>query len=194
LTSVAVCIDAKDAPYMVALLGDPDAKVKEGEDKDKICNLEARCVLPVVRTLLRNVAEKLTAFEFVDSRTSVEKETTKGFVEKVKAQALGKEVLESLTPGQQVIKIVHGELSELLGGSYAKVHLSPNPPTILMMVGLHGSGKTTLLNIIGGLDQPTKGKLYFEDNELTEMTDAQLSRLRLFKIGFVFQSYNLIPV
>jgi signal recognition particle subunit SRP54 len=67
----------------------------------------------------------------------------KDFVEKVKTKALGKEVLESLTPGQQVIKIVHGELCELLGGEYTKVHLSPNPPTILMMVGLHGSGKTT---------------------------------------------------
>jgi len=67
----------------------------------------------------------------------------KGFVEKVKIKALGKEVLESLTPGQQVIKIVHSELCELLGGAHTRVHLSPNPPTILMMVGLHGSGKTT---------------------------------------------------
>jgi signal recognition particle subunit SRP54 len=67
----------------------------------------------------------------------------KDFVEKVKAKAMGKEVLESLTPGQQVIKIVHGELCELLGGAFTRVHLSPNPPTILMMVGLHGCGKTT---------------------------------------------------
>jgi len=67
----------------------------------------------------------------------------KDFVEKVKTKALGKEVLESLTPGQQVIKIVHSELCELLGGAYTRVHLSPNPPTVLMMVGLHGSGKTT---------------------------------------------------
>jgi len=67
----------------------------------------------------------------------------KDFVEKVKTKALGKEVLESLTPGQQVVKIVHSELCELLGGAYTRVHLSPNPPTILMMVGLHGSGKTT---------------------------------------------------
>jgi len=67
----------------------------------------------------------------------------KDFVEKVKTKSLGKEVLESLTPGQQVIKIVHSELCELLGGAYTRVHLSPNPPTILMMVGLHGSGKTT---------------------------------------------------
>jgi signal recognition particle subunit SRP54 len=67
----------------------------------------------------------------------------KDFVQKVRAKAVGKEVLESLTPGQQVVKIVHGEICELLGGTNAKIHLSPNPPTIIMMVGLHGSGKTT---------------------------------------------------
>ncbi len=67
----------------------------------------------------------------------------KDFVQSIKAKAVGKEVLESLTPGQQVIKIVHGELCELLGGTSAKIQLSPNPPTVIMMVGLHGSGKTT---------------------------------------------------
>ncbi|HXX58336.1 MAG TPA: signal recognition particle protein [Thermodesulfovibrionales bacterium] len=67
----------------------------------------------------------------------------KDFIEKIKAKAMGKEVLESLTPGQQVIKIVHAELCELLGGTSSKIHLAPNPPTIVMMVGLHGSGKTT---------------------------------------------------
>jgi signal recognition particle subunit SRP54 len=67
----------------------------------------------------------------------------KEFVQNVKAKAVGREVLESLTPGQQVIKVVNGELCELLGGAGSKIHLSPNPPTIIMMVGLHGSGKTT---------------------------------------------------
>jgi len=67
----------------------------------------------------------------------------KDFVQNVKAKALGKEVLESLTPGQQVIKVVHEELTILLGSSNARIALSPNPPTVLMMVGLHGSGKTT---------------------------------------------------
>ncbi len=52
-------------------------------------------------------------------------------------------MLESLTPGQQVIKIVNEELCELLGKTNSKIQLSPNPPTIIMMVGLHGSGKTT---------------------------------------------------
>lgn len=67
----------------------------------------------------------------------------KDFIQSVKAKAVGREVLESLTPGQQVIKVVHAELCELLGGTSSKIHLFPNPPTIIMMVGLQGSGKTT---------------------------------------------------
>ena len=67
----------------------------------------------------------------------------KDFVQNIRAKAVGKEVLESLTPGQQVIKIVHEELCELLGTTNSKIQLLPNPPTIIMMVGLHGSGKTT---------------------------------------------------
>ena len=67
----------------------------------------------------------------------------KDFIQNVKTKALGKEVLESLTPGQQVVKVVHEELCSLLGSSNSRILLSPNPPTIIMMVGLHGSGKTT---------------------------------------------------
>ena len=67
----------------------------------------------------------------------------KDFVQRIREKALGKEVMESLTPGQQVVKIVHDELSALLGSSHAKITFSPNPPTVIMMVGLHGSGKTT---------------------------------------------------
>jgi len=67
----------------------------------------------------------------------------KDFIQNVKTKALGKEVLESLTPGQQVVKIVHDELCGLLGVSNSRIMLSPNPPTVIMMVGLHGSGKTT---------------------------------------------------
>ncbi len=67
----------------------------------------------------------------------------KDLVEKIKVKAVGKEVLESLTPGQQVVKIVNDELCELLGKANSRITLSPNPPTILMMVGLQGSGKTT---------------------------------------------------
>jgi len=67
----------------------------------------------------------------------------KDFIGKVQERAIGKEILASLTPGQQVIKIVHEELVALLGGTQAKLLLSPNPPTVIMMVGLQGSGKTT---------------------------------------------------
>jgi signal recognition particle subunit SRP54 len=67
----------------------------------------------------------------------------RNFITGIREKAVGKEVLESLTPGQQVIKIVHEELIELLGSTHERVHFAPNPPTIIMMIGLHGSGKTT---------------------------------------------------
>jgi len=67
----------------------------------------------------------------------------KDFIQRIKEKAGGTEVLESLSPGQQVVKIVNEELCDLLGKINSKIQLSPNPPTILMMVGLHGSGKTT---------------------------------------------------
>lgn len=67
----------------------------------------------------------------------------KDFVAKVSERAVGQEVLESLTPGQQVIKIVHEELVQLMGGTVSKLTFSSSPPTVYMMVGLQGAGKTT---------------------------------------------------
>lgn len=67
----------------------------------------------------------------------------KDFQKKVKERAVGSDVLTSLTPGQQVIKIVHEELSELMGGVQSKINLASKPPTVVMMVGLQGGGKTT---------------------------------------------------
>ncbi|MCR4425186.1 MAG: signal recognition particle protein [Firmicutes bacterium] len=67
----------------------------------------------------------------------------KGFIEKVRTRAVGEEVLSSLTPGQQVVKIVHDELTGLMGGESSRIVMSPRPPTIVMLVGLQGSGKTT---------------------------------------------------
>jgi putative ABC transport system ATP-binding protein len=64
----------------------------------------------------------------------------------------------------------------------------------LVIAGPSGSGKTTLLNIIGGLDTPTKGKVYFEGEDLSEKGRNEVASIRLNKIGFVFQAYNLIPV
>ena len=68
----------------------------------------------------------------------------KDFCAKVSEKALGEEILKSLTPGQQVIKIVRDELTTLMGGENQKLLVSPKPPTIIMMCGLQGSGKTTL--------------------------------------------------
>ena len=62
------------------------------------------------------------------------------------------------------------------------------------MAGPSGSGKTTLLNIIGGLDRPTSGTVHIEEIEITQLSGTQLSRIRRDRIGFIFQSFNLIPV
>lgn len=65
----------------------------------------------------------------------------KEFVSSVEQKALGQDVLKSLTPGQQVIKIVRDEMTELLGGTLSRINFTPNPPTIIMLVGLQGSRK-----------------------------------------------------
>ena len=62
------------------------------------------------------------------------------------------------------------------------------------MAGPSGSGKTPMLNMIGGLTRPSQGQISIGDQEITEMTDKDLAQLRLERIGFVFQSYNLLPV
>ncbi len=68
----------------------------------------------------------------------------KDFVGTVREKSLGESVMKSLTPGQQIVKIVRDELVSLLGGGESKLNISPNPPTVIMLVGLQGSGKTTL--------------------------------------------------
>ena len=67
----------------------------------------------------------------------------RAFVDRIRERAVGSEVLESLTPGQQIVKIVNEELTGLLGGEVRRIHYAPQPPTVVMLVGLQGSGKTT---------------------------------------------------
>ena len=67
----------------------------------------------------------------------------RAFVDRVRERAVGSDVLESLTPGQQIVKIVDEELTALLGGELRRITYAPQPPTVIMLVGLQGSGKTT---------------------------------------------------
>ncbi len=92
-----------------------EADVKEGMREVKLALLEADVNFKVVKEFVKIVTER----------------------------AIGSEVLESLLPGQQVIKIVHEELIKLMGSEAAKININPKPPTVIMMVGLQGAGKTT---------------------------------------------------
>lgn len=75
----------------------------------------------------------------------------KELINKISEKALGAEVLESLTPAQQIIKIVRDELTELMGGGEAKLPVAPKPPTVILMAGLNGAGKTTTNGKLAGL-------------------------------------------
>jgi len=74
------------------------------------------------------------------------------------------------------------------------INLTINKGEYLVIAGPSGSGKTTLLNLLGTLDKPTKGKIYFENEDVTNKKRRELSDFRLHKFGFIFQAYNLIPV
>lgn len=74
------------------------------------------------------------------------------------------------------------------------VNLSVKKGESVAVVGASGSGKSTLLHIIGGVDSATEGKVFIEDKDITKLKDEEMSIFRRRKIGFVFQSYHLIPV
>jgi len=64
----------------------------------------------------------------------------------------------------------------------------------VVLAGPSGSGKTTLLNMIGGLTRPSRGRIWVDDHEITRLSESDLARWRLERVGFVFQAYNLLPV
>ena len=100
-----------------------EADVKAGMREIKLALLEADVNFKVVRDFIKIVSER----------------------------AVGAEVLESLLPAQQVVKIVNEELTRLMGGSQAKLTIAPKPPTVIMMVGLQGAGKTTHAGKLAGM-------------------------------------------
>ncbi|OGQ63589.1 MAG: signal recognition particle protein [Deltaproteobacteria bacterium RIFCSPLOWO2_12_55_13] len=93
----------------------------------------------------KNIDEALREVRLALLEADVHFKVVKGFLESVKTKALGQEVLLSLTPDQQFVKIVREELTSLLGGSQQELDLRGTPPLVIMLVGLQGSGKTTTL-------------------------------------------------
>lgn len=91
----------------------------------------------------KDVKEMMKEVKLALLEADVNFKVVKDFINKISERSVGVDVLESLTPGQQVVKIVHEELVELLGGVPGKLISAPKPPSIYMMVGLQGSGKTT---------------------------------------------------
>jgi len=105
---------------------------------------KARITESDLKEMLREV--KLALLE-----ADVNYKIVKEFIATIQEKALGQDVLKSLTPGQQVVKIVKDELVELLGGTESKINFTPNPPTVIMLVGLQGSGKTTTAGKLANL-------------------------------------------
>jgi len=103
------------------------------------------------RVTEKDVKEMMRDIKLALLEADVNFKVVKDFINKVSERAVGQEVMESLTPGQQVIKIVHEELIELMGKVPSKATFSPKPPTVYMMVGLQGSGKTTTSGKIANL-------------------------------------------
>ena len=105
---------------------------------------KARITESDLKEMLREV--KLALLE-----ADVNYKIVKEFIATIQEKALGQDVLKSLTPGQQVVKIVQDELVELLGGTESRINFTPNPPTVIMLVGLQGSGKTTTAGKLANL-------------------------------------------
>ena len=105
---------------------------------------KARITESDLKEMLREV--KLALLE-----ADVNYKIVKEFIATIQDKALGQDVMKSLTPGQQVVKIVKDELVNLLGETQSKVNFTPNPPTIVMLVGLQGSGKTTTAGKLANL-------------------------------------------
>jgi signal recognition particle subunit SRP54 len=93
----------------------------------------------------KNIDDALREVRLALLEADVHVKVVKTFLDSVKAKSLGQEVLQSLTPEQQFLKIVRDELADLLGGEHRKLDLKAAPPVVIMLVGLQGSGKTTTL-------------------------------------------------
>ncbi len=110
---------------------------------DKLQNI-ARKIRGTARITEKDLKEMLREVKLALLEADVNYMVVKSFIKSIEEKALGEDVMKSLTPGQQVVKIVKDELTKMLGGTDSKINISSNPPTIIMLIGLQGSGKTTL--------------------------------------------------
>lgn len=103
-----------------------------------------------------------------------------------------------MTDQNKIIEAIDLGRTYMLGSetivAVAGVNLEVNPGEFIAVVGRSGSGKTTLLNLLAGLDKATSGKVLLEGDDLSEMNERQLTEIRRHKIGFVFQSFGLLPL
>ena len=99
---------------------------------------------------------------------------------------------------QRLIAAVELERTYMLGAEEVNavrdVNFAVFPGQFISLVGRSGSGKTTLLNLMAGLDRPSSGQILFEEQDMAQMTENELTEVRRHKIGFVFQSFGLLPL
>lgn len=105
-----------------------------------------------------DVKEAMREIRLALLEADVSYKVVKQFVAQVTEKAVGADVLEALSPAQMIVKIVNQELTDLMGGSSAKLTIAPKPPTVVMMVGLQGAGKTTNCAKLAGLMKKQNGK------------------------------------
>ena len=99
---------------------------------------------------------------------------------------------QRLIAATDLTRVYHLGLEEI--SAVRDVSLEVLPGQFIAVVGRSGSGKTTLLNLMAGLDQPTSGTVMFEERDLSTLSEGELTNIRRHKIGFVFQSFGLLPL
>jgi putative ABC transport system ATP-binding protein len=100
--------------------------------------------------------------------------------------------MESIVKIDKVVKVYRVGDEDFV--ALHEISLEIEPGAFMSFVGPSGSGKTTLLNLIGGLDKPTAGNIYFRDIKLGDLSRTDLAEYRRKNLGFIFQTYNLLPV
>lgn len=128
--------------------------------------------------MARPTAGKTAALDAPGSASSTKKATTMANTSVIRLEQVGK-VFEQKKQRFQALK---------------QIDLTVESSEFVVIAGPSGSGKTTLLNLIGLLDQPSSGKLFFNGRDLSQCSSTELAQLRRDQIGFVFQAYNLMPV